>query len=253
MAFSALEHRDSHAIGTGLSIGVHGLILGAILFAAFQSPADVTAPSVPIALLAPNLTRPGAPGTSGGSGMAPEQTRTPDAVKRDRPPTDAPAKITPSEVIPAIVVDVPKLLPGSSIDIETSGRGIGPGAGSERGSGFGGPGARSGPGRGDGFGGDGSGPGTGATSPQLLREVRPAYTVEAMRAKIQGRVELEVVVLADGTVDPKQIRIVRSLDTTFGLDAQAIEAVKQWRFQAGRQNGRAVPMRVGVELTFTLR
>ena len=95
--------------------------------------------------------------------------------------------------------------------------------------------------------------GDGATSPQLIREVRPGYTVEAMRAKVQGRVELDVVVLPDGSVDPKRIRVVHSLDTTFGLDAQAIEAVKQWRFRPGRLNDRPVPVRVRVELTFTLR
>jgi TonB family protein len=38
------------------------------------------------------------------------------------------------------------------------------------------------------------------TGPQLLREVKPNYTANAMRAKIQGLVLLECVVLPDGTV-----------------------------------------------------
>jgi TonB family protein len=95
--------------------------------------------------------------------------------------------------------------------------------------------------------------GNGVSAPQLIHEVRPAYTAEAMRAKVQGRVELDVVVLPDGTVDQRRIRIVRSLDSTFGLDAQAIDAVKQWRFRPGRRLDQPVPVRVRVELTFTLR
>jgi len=40
----------------------------------------------------------------------------------------------------------------------------------------------------------------GASLPQLLREVKPRYTGEAMRAQIEGTVLLEVVVNTDGTV-----------------------------------------------------
>ena len=91
------------------------------------------------------------------------------------------------------------------------------------------------------------------TTPQLLVEVKPQYTVDAMRAKLQGAVELEVVVLPDGSVDPRRIRITRSLDRAFGLDEQAIAAVRQWRFRPGMLKGRSVPVRVLIELTFTLR
>ena len=102
-------------------------------------------------------------------------------------------------------------------------------------------------------GGDVFGPGDGATQPVLIKEVKPNYTSQAMSAKLQGRVELDAVVLADGSVDPGSIRITRSLDSTFGLDQQAIIAVKQWRFRPGTFRGQAVAVRVAVELTFTLR
>jgi protein TonB len=85
----------------------------------------------------------------------------------------------------------------------------------------------------------------------MLQQVKPNYTSEALRAQVQGKVELEIVVLADGTVG--RVHITRSLDPTFGLDQEAIKAVKQWRFDPGRKLGKAVPVRVGVELTFTLR
>jgi protein TonB len=81
--------------------------------------------------------------------------------------------------------------------------------------------------------------------------VKPNYTGDAMRAKLQGVVEMEAVVNADGSVG--NVRITRSLDRTFGLDEEAIKAVKQWRFQPGMRKGQPVAVIVNVELTFTLR
>lgn len=119
------------------------------------------------------------------------------------------------------------------------GSGAGPVGGAEIGGGE--PG-----GSGDGPGGNG-----GSTSPQLLVRVPPQYTGEAMHAKVQGVVLLEALVLTNGTVG--DIRIVRSLDPLFGLDQQAIRAVKQWRFAPGTRRGQPIPMLVTIELTFTLR
>jgi len=89
------------------------------------------------------------------------------------------------------------------------------------------------------------------TEPKLIREVKPQYTADAMRAKVQGEVELEAVVNPDGSVD--RIRVTRSLDRTFGLDQKAIEAVRQWRFMPGMRQGQPVAVRVSVVLDFTLR
>jgi TonB family protein len=72
-----------------------------------------------------------------------------------------------------------------------------------------------------------------------------------MRAKIQGKVWLEVVVMPDGR--PGNIRVVRSLDRTFGLDEEAIKAMRQWRFRPGTRQGEAVAVAVTVEMEFTLR
>lgn len=64
---------------------------------------------------------------------------------------------------------------------------------------------------------------------------------------------MEAVVFADGSVDPRRIRTTRSLDSMFGLDEQAMVAVKQWHFPPGTLKGQAVAVRVTAELTFTLR
>ena len=133
----------------------------------------------------------------------------------------------------------------------------GPGSGARFGSGIGdgnGPGNGNfgaGPGANGGPGGGGYRPGNGVTSPRLLREVKPGYTGEAMRARIQGIVRLQAIVLPDGSVG--NMKIVRSLDHVFGLDEEALKSVGQWRFQPGTLAGRAVPVMIEVELAFTLR
>jgi protein TonB len=80
--------------------------------------------------------------------------------------------------------------------------------------------------------------------------VRPSYTAQAIAARIQGTVLLSAVVLVDGTVG--EVTVVRSLDTQFGLDTQAVSAVKQWLFSPGQKDGVAVNVRVTIEMSFTL-
>ena len=129
---------------------------------------------------------------------------------------------------------------------------MGGGAGTGQGTGIGpGRGSGLGPGEGGNTGGGVYRPGNGVELPRVLREVRPNYTADAMRAKVQGTVLIEAVVLPDGTVG--QVQVVRSLDTTFGLDQEAIKAAKQWRFAPGTRMGQPVSVLVTIELTFTLR
>lgn len=121
-----------------------------------------------------------------------------------------------------------------------TGGGIGPGRGNGIGDGWGG-----------GFGGGAYQPGNGVVSPRPIREVKPLYTADAMRAKIQGTAQVECIVLPDGTVGAA--RLIKSLDPNFGLDQEAIKAAKQWRFIPGMLKGQPVPVAVIIELLFTLR
>jgi len=131
-------------------------------------------------------------------------------------------------------------------------RGSDGGAGDGDGGGIGpGKGNGLGPGEGGGVGGGIFRPGNGVNPPRLLQEVKPRYTAEAMRAKIQGTVWLEVVVLPDGSVG--DILVTKSLDSVFGLDQQAMNAAKQWRFSPGTRFGEPVSVLVGLELYFNLR
>ena len=91
----------------------------------------------------------------------------------------------------------------------------------------------------------------GVSAPAVTKEVHPRYTDEAKEKKIQGLVELEAVVLEDGTVG--DVTVVKSLDATYGLDQAAVAALVQWRFKPGQKDGKAVKVLVDVEMTFTLR
>ncbi len=94
-------------------------------------------------------------------------------------------------------------------------------------------------------------PGEGVTAPQIEKEVKPVYTESAKKAGIQGSVGMEVVVLADGTVG--DVTVTQSLDKKHGLDDEAVKAVKQWQFVPGKKDGKAVPVLVEIEMTFTLK
>jgi TonB family protein len=49
------------------------------------------------------------------------------------------------------------------------------------------------------------------------------------------------------------IKVVRSLDTVYGLDDAAVEAAQQWRFTPGTLQGKPVKVLVTLELSFTVR
>jgi TonB family protein len=122
------------------------------------------------------------------------------------------------------------------------------GAGRGRGVGRG-----TGPGLGEGEGGGTGGGvyqlGAGIVSPKPLKEVPPAYTPDAMRAKIQGNVVVQVVILESGLVG--DVKIVKSLDPN-GLDQEAIKAAKKWLFQPATKDGKPVPVYAHLELNFRI-
>ena len=94
-------------------------------------------------------------------------------------------------------------------------------------------------------------PGNGVSLPQVTKKVKAEYTPEAMQNRLEGNVRLAAVVLADGTVG--DVKVVESLDTVYGLDKNAIAAMKQWEFKPGMKGGKAVAVRVHVVINFTLK
>ena len=85
-------------------------------------------------------------------------------------------------------------------------------------------------------------------APMRTNHVNAAYPAEAMRQRVEGTVVLEIVVGCDGAVT--DARVLRGIPM---LDAAAVDAVKQWRFQPTLLNGAPVPVVSTVTVTFTLR
>ena len=95
-----------------------------------------------------------------------------------------------------------------------------------------------------------------------MRPVRPTYTPEAMQAKVQGSVDVQVVVAADGSVARQRVvRVTWTGDSydgnqfteaTPGLIANALTAVKAAKFRPGTLDGAPVPMLTTITLTFDL-
>jgi protein TonB len=141
-----------------------------------------------------------------------------------------------------IVAAMPSAPPSNGIG---SGGGIGSASGGGVGAGHG-PGV--GIGSGGGIGGGVFKVGGGISAPQALSTPDPEYTEEARNAKTQGTCVLGLIV--DDQGHPRNIRVIRSLG--FGLDAKAIDAVKQWRFQPAKKDGQPVNVQISVEVEFRL-
>ena len=75
----------------------------------------------------------------------------------------------------------------------------------------------------------------------------PEFPEEAQAAGIEGVVDVEVLISPEGTVSEAQV--VRSVPL---LDEPALKAVREWRFQPTIVNGQAVPVKMVVNVRFTL-
>lgn len=254
------EQREKRLGGAlGASVLAHGALVGVYFLIAWLMPTQVRDAMLPD--LFPTdivwLAQPGPGGGGGGGNQQPEPPKkaelpgeeeiTVPAVEEPKPepePEEPPQQLNiPAQTMAAATQTAPGVIQSDSASTST-GSGIGTGGGEGQGSGLG-------PGLGGGVGGGVYRPGSGIQLPRIVREVKPQYTAEAMRAKVQGVVLLECVVLATGSVG--NCDLVRSLDPVFGLDQEAVRAAKQWQFQPGTRFGEPVNVLVTIELTFTLR
>jgi TonB family protein len=84
-------------------------------------------------------------------------------------------------------------------------------------------------------------PGNGVSLPVVTKEVQPAAGDTA------ATVMLDCVVRQDGTVSDIEVKV--SPDAK--LNQAAIDTLSQWMFKPGVKDGRAVPVSIHVELTFS--
>jgi periplasmic protein TonB len=90
----------------------------------------------------------------------------------------------------------------------------------------------------------------GVTAPACGYCPNPPFTDEARAAKFNGSVLLQVVVTAEGRVE--NISVTRK--TGYGLEANAIEAVRKWQFRPAKgPDGNAVAAVVTIEVTFRIK
>ena len=81
-----------------------------------------------------------------------------------------------------------------------------------------------------------------------MTDVQPRYPPEAMAARVQGMVIVELVIGPDGRVT--DAKVLRSIPA---LDEAALEAVRQWTYTPTLLNGVAVPVIMTTMVTFQLR
>jgi TonB family protein len=88
------------------------------------------------------------------------------------------------------------------------------------------------------------------TAPEVVEYTTPPlYSDEARRRQIEGVVTIDARVGLDGRATLP--RIVHSLG--FGLDQNALVALRQWQFRPGTRDGRPVQMTAEIDIEFSLR
>jgi periplasmic protein TonB len=271
------QYNNYRANGVVVSAIVHIAVIGLLISGAFVSHQVVqrVTERQHVTLIAPSpdipVMTPAKKEVSGGGGGGDHD---PLPAPKGRLPKAALQQITPPAIVlrntkPKLAVEPTVVVPpqvhvaeNKMLNLGTStaavvmpgappsnGTGSGGGIGSGSGGGVGvghGPGV--GVGSGGGIGGGVYKVGGGISAPQAISAPDPDYTEEARRAKKQGTCVLWLIVDAAGR--PRDIKVVRGLG--LGLDAKALEAVRQWRFQPALKDGKPVDVQISVEVEFHL-
>jgi len=88
----------------------------------------------------------------------------------------------------------------------------------------------------------------GASIPRPTYTPEPEFSEQARHAKYQGTVVLNIVIDKAGKIS--RIRLERPLG--LGLDEDAMEGVKRWRFNPATRNGQPVAVEMNIEVSFNL-
>ena len=84
-------------------------------------------------------------------------------------------------------------------------------------------------------------------NPRMIRNVRPEYPVAAFEEKVEGTVELEILIDATGRV--VQTDVKKSIPQ---LDQAAIHCVSKWQFSPARRKGRPVAVNASAPIVFRI-
>jgi len=83
--------------------------------------------------------------------------------------------------------------------------------------------------------------------PAKISSVPPVYPPAAKIARVEGVVELEIVVGSTGSVE--SVNVIRGIPL---ITDAAVHAVKQWKYAPTVVNGTAVPVKMTTKVSFTL-
>lgn len=83
----------------------------------------------------------------------------------------------------------------------------------------------------------------------VVHQRDPGYTKQARDKKIQGIVGIDLIVEKNGKAE--NVKVVKSVDP--GLDANAVNAVKSWKFEPCRKDGHPVRCAVHIEVSYSLQ
>lgn len=243
-----------------VAIAIHFLALGSVTFASYWNVAEIPEPPtidpfwVDLPAAPPPIIRRGSPQPPPETSRAPE-TR-PAEVRPDQPVQPDPERIPETPAGPVNPIPQP-------VDFS----GFGDPSGSEHGSeegviggseeGLPGSDGDTPGGTGTDSGGSPAGPGSPETMqltaemtrPRPIRQVQPRYTEAGRRAGVQGIVILEAIIDERGNVS--NVRVLRGLPA--GLEKEAVDAVKQWRYTPARLNGRPVRVYMTLTVHFTIQ
>lgn len=84
--------------------------------------------------------------------------------------------------------------------------------------------------------------------PEAIERVAPRYPQDALQRGVQGTVLVQCLVTTTGRI--ADLRIQRSIPE---LDAEALDAVRQWRFTPARNHGKPVAVWITVPILFRAR
>lgn len=88
---------------------------------------------------------------------------------------------------------------------------------------------------------------SGVQSARLVFGPRPIYPAMGKAARVQGTVRIQAIIALDGAI--KNLKVIGGPPL---LITAAVDAVKQWRYQATLLNGSAVEVITEIDVNFTL-
>jgi len=95
------------------------------------------------------------------------------------------------------------------------------------------------------------------TPPRLVKQTKPVYPLRPFRRRLEGVIEVEMVIDEEGLV--RRAYVIKpkgAPDTVDGatadLNQAALDAVRAWRFEPARKDGRPVPTIARAPVSFRI-